>query len=363
MQGQYFIDVILPIPLERLFTYSITSAEYNYIKPGMRVAVPFGRSKIYTALVKTTHQNPPEVYEAKQIHHILDKMPVVNSYQIELWTWIAKYYMCTLGDVLRAAIPSAFLLESETIISLNNSNTVIDSDLKDDEFLVYEALQHQSALKVNEISDILDKNNILPVLKRLLDKKVIVVEEEIFEKYKPKLVRYVKLKDKYSSNEDLQKLLENLKSAPKQSDVVMSLFSLTTNTKKPIKVSELKAKTHVSSTQIKTLIDKQILEEYFIQTDRVQYSGTEKESIKELNDYQENTLNKIVESFKKHNVTLLHGVTSSGKTELYVKLIDDVIKSGKQVLYLVPEIALTTQLVSRLQQYFGEQVAVYHSKY
>ncbi|MBE9489095.1 MAG: primosomal protein N' [Bacteroidetes bacterium] len=363
MQAQYFIDVILPIPLERLFTYSITRAEYDFIKSGMRVAVPFGKSKIYTALVKNAHQNPPEVYEAKSIHQILDEIPVVSSYQIELWSWIAKYYMCTLGDVLRAALPSAFLLESETIVSLNDSNTVIDSDLKDDEFLVYEALQHQSALKVNEISDILDKNNILPVLKRLLDKKVIVVEEEIFEKYKPKLVRYVKLNDDYSSDEGLQQLLENLKRAPKQSDVVMSLFSLTANSNKPIKVSELKAKSHTSSTQIKTLIDKQILEEYFIQTDRIQFSGTVNEPIKELNNYQENTLNEIVQSFEKHNVTLLHGVTSSGKTELYAKLIDEVLKSDKQVLYLVPEIALTTQLVNRLQQYFGEQVAVYHSKY
>ena len=363
MQALYFIDVILPIPLERLFTYSITKAEYDFIKPGMRVAVPFGKSKIYTALVKITHQNPPDVYEAKPIHQILDEIPVVNTYQLELWSWIAKYYMCTLGDVLRAALPSAFLLESETIISLNNSNTVIDSNLKDDEFLLFEALQHQSALKVNEISNILDKNNILPVLKRLLDKKVIVVEEEIFEKYQPKLVRYVKLNDNYVSDEDLQQLLESLKRAPKQSDIVMSFFSLTANSNKPIKVSELKAKSNASSTQIKTLIDKKILEEYFIQTDRVQYSSSKNISLKELNDYQKNTLNDISQSFEKQNVTLLHGVTSSGKTELYVKLIDEILKSGKQVLYLVPEIALTTQLVNRLQQYFGEQVAVYHSKY
>ena len=360
---QYFIDVILPIPLERLFTYSITRAEHGFIKPGMRVAVPFGKNKIYTALVYNSHQNQPEVYEAKAIHQILDDYPIVNDYQIKLWSWISKYYMCTLGDVLRAALPSAFLLESETIISKNEHANIEDSKLKDDEFLVYEALQHQSALKVNEISNILDKSNILPVLKRLLEKKTIVVEEEIFEKYKPKLVRYVKLNTNYSSDEALHRLLENLTRAPKQSAVVIALFSLTANKSKPIKVSELLTRSNASSAQIKTLIDKQILEEYFIQTDRIQYSGAENESIKTLNLYQENTLNEVIQSFKKHDVTLLHGVTSSGKTELYVKLIDEVLKSGKQVLYLLPEIALTTQLVNRLQHYFGEQVAVYHSKY
>jgi len=360
---QHFINVILPIPLERLFTYSITRAEYDYIKSGMRVAVPFGKSKIYTAIVHNTHQNSPDVYEAKSIHQILDEFPIVTEYQIKLWSWISNYYMCTMGDVLRAALPSAFLLESETIISLNNATTINDSQLKEDEFLVYEALQYQSALKINEISNILDKNNILPVLKRLLEKDAIKVEEEIYEKYKPKLIRYVKLSAKYSSDDALQQLLENLTRAPKQSAVVMALFSLTANTTNPIKISELKTKSNFSSAQIKTLIDKQILEEYFIRTDRIEYSGDGKESIKDLNKHQENALNNIKQSFDKQNVTLLHGVTSSGKTELYVKLIEDVIKKGKQVLYLVPEIALTTQLVSRLQNYFGEKVSVYHSKY
>ena len=360
---QHFINVILPIPLERLFTYSITRAEYDYIKSGMRVAVPFGKSKIYTAIVHNTHQNSPDVYEAKSIHQILDEFPIVTEYQIKLWSWISNYYMCTMGDVLRAALPSAFLLESETIISLNNATTINDSQLKEDEFLVYEALQYQSALKINEISNILDKNNILPVLKRLLEKDAIKVEEEIYEKYKPKLIRYVKLSAKYSSDDALQQLLENLTRAPKQSAVVMALFSLTANTTNPIKISELKTKSNFSSAQIKTLIDKQILEEYFIRTDRIEYSGDGKESIKDLNKHQENALNNIKQSFDKQNVTLLHGVTSSGKTELYVKVIEDVIKKGKQVLYLVPEIALTTQLVSRLQNYFGEKVSVYHSKY
>ncbi len=360
---QYFIDVILPIPLEHLFTYSITSAEAGFLKTGMRVAVPFGKNKIYTALVHKIHQHSPEAYETKSIHQILDNEPIVTEHQIKLWHWIANYYMCTLGDVLRAALPSAFLLESETVVSIKKNIQIKDSELKDDEFLVYDALHHQSSLRVHDISNILDKKNILPVLKQLLEKDAIKVEEEIYEKYKPKLIRYVKLNDDYNSDEGLKKLLENLNRAPKQKEIIMTYFSLSTTSKKPIKVSELIEKSNATSTQIKALIDKHIFEDYHIQTDRVSYSGESTQALKKLNEAQVNVLNSINQSFKNHNVTLLHGVTSSGKTEIYVKLIETILKQGKQILYLVPEIALTTQLVNRLQNYFGEKVIVYHSKY
>jgi len=360
---QYFIDVILPIPLEHLFTYSITNAESGFLKRGMRVAVPFGKRKIYTALVYNIHQNAPEIYQAKSIHQILDEIPIVTDQQIKLWHWIAKYYMCTLGDVLRAALPSAFLLESETIVSLNNDTLIDDSKLKDDAFLVYEALQYQSTLHIHDIVKILDKKNVLPVLKQLLETEVIKVEEEIYEKYKPKLVRYVRLNKGFNSDVGLQNLLERLSRAPKQKEIVMTYFSLTTTSKKPIKVSDLVLKSKATSTQIKVLIDKQVFEEYHIQTDRVSYSGEENEALKTLNSNQITALGKINESFVNQNVTLLHGVTSSGKTEIYVKLMESVLEQKKQVLYLVPEIALTTQLVRRLQNYFGEKVIVYHSKY
>ncbi|WP_166963504.1 replication restart helicase PriA [Yeosuana marina] len=360
---QYFIDVILPIPLEKLFTYSITAAEADFLSKGMRVSVPFGKSKIYTGIVFNIHTNEPKVYEAKEIHQILDETPIVNAKQLELWQWIASYYMCTLGDVMRAALPNAFILESETSIVLNTKKTLNDNELKDDEFLVYEALQHQSSLKIHDITNILDKKNVLPVIKRLIDKDAIFIEEEIYEKYKPKLVRYVKLHANFTSEKALQSLLDDLSRAPKQSEVILTLFSISAKTKKPIKVSELIEESKTSSAIIKALIDKGILEEYFIQTDRIEYSGDENEATKVLNTFQEDALDEIKESFKSQQVTLLHGVTSSGKTEVYVKLIEDTLASGKQVLYLLPEIALTTQLVTRLQNYFGEQVAIYHSKY
>ena len=358
----YFIDVIIPIPLQKLFTYSVTAAEADFLKTGMRVAVPFGKSKIYTGIVYKVHKDAPTAYEAKDIQQILDDVPIVNEKQLRLWQWVANYYLCTLGDLMRAALPSAFILESETVIT-KNKKVLVESILKDDEFLVYEALQHQSSLKIHDISNILDKKTVLPVIKRLLEKGAISVEEEIYEKYKPKLVRYVKLHANFSSEGALQQLLDDLSRAPKQRQVIMTLFSVSATTKKPVKVSDLSNESDASTSIIKSLIDKGILEEYHIQTDRVQYSGDDNEATKNLNDYQKVALAEIKDSFKEHNVTLLHGVTSSGKTEVYVKLIEDALNNGKQVLYLLPEIALTAQLITRLQNYFGEQVAIFHSKY
>ena len=359
----YFIDVIIPVPLQKLFTYKISAAEAQFLKVGMRVAVPFGKSKIYTGIVYHIHNNAPVAYEAKDIQQILDDSPIVNDIQLQLWNWMASYYMCTLGDVMRAALPSAFILESETVITLNTSKTFDESILKDDEFLVFEALHHQSTLKIHDISNILDKKNVLPVIKRLIEKDAIIVEEEVYEKYIPKLVRYVKLHTHFSSEKELHNLLDELSRAPKQRDVVMTLFSISAKTKKPVKVSDLANESGASSSIIKALIDKGVLEEYHIQTDRVQYIGDETENSKLLNEAQKTALSEINESFKTHQVTLLHGVTSSGKTEVYVKLIEAVLEKGEQVLYLLPEIALTTQLVTRLQNYFGEQVSVFHSKY
>ncbi|MGC6430302.1 MAG: replication restart helicase PriA [Jejuia sp.] len=358
----HFIDVILPIPIQKLFTYSITDAEAEYLKIGMRVSVPFGKRKIYTGLVHSIHQNPPLIYEAKDIHQILDESSLVQPLQIKFWEWIASYYMCTLGDVMRAALPSAFILESETIISKTKVQ-LNDTDLKDDEFLVYEALYHQSSLKIQDVMNILDKKMVLPVIKRLIEKEAISVEEEVFEKYKPKLVRYVKLNAQFASEESLQQLLEELNRAPKQRKVLMTLFMLSSKTKKPIKVKDLMDESNASSSIIKTLLEKDILEEYFIQTDRVAFFGNTNTASKRLNEHQDKALSEIISEFKIHHTVLLHGVTSSGKTEIYVKLIEDILEQGKQVLYLLPEIALTTQLVSRLQNYFGEKVAIFHSKY
>ena len=364
----YFVEVILPLSLAKTFTYRISETEFHYIKKGMRVAVPFGKSKMYTALVIATHQNQPTLYEAKEIHQILDEKPIVTEIQIAHWQWISTYYMCAIGDVYRGAMPSALLLESETVITHKQDVFVDESQLSDDEFLVYQALQQQSSLKVQDIISILNKKNIVPVLQKLMDKNILVLEEEIQESYKPKLVRYVRLHSKYESNTGLSELIETLKNANKQREIVMSYFQLSASEKtrgeaKPITVKKLIEVANSSSAVVKALIEKEIFEEYFIQEDRVNFAGKAQENALLLSQAQQTAFDGIKDSFTQKEVCLLHGVTSSGKTEIYIKLIEEYLVTGKQVLYLLPEIALTTQLVGRLRAYFGDKVAVFHSKY
>jgi len=249
-------------------------------------------------------------------------------------------------------------------VLLNKDTEVDEGVLMDNEFLVYEALQHQSVLKVHEVSAITDRKNVMPILHRLLEKKIIQLKEEIYEQYKPKLVKYIRLGQEYRTDESLELLLESLKRAPKQSQAVLGLFQLLGSSKKPISITELEKYSNTSAAVIKSLIDKDVLEGYFIRKDRVNYEGSNDDiDTKDLNEYQEEALSEIRKSFDNEKVTLLHGVTSSGKTEVYVKLIEACMGDGKQVLYLLPEIALTTQLISRLQEYFGEKIAIYHSKY
>ncbi|MFH6994059.1 primosomal protein N' [Flavobacterium sp. FlaQc-48] len=359
----FFVEVVLPLSLAKTFTYRISEAEFHFIKKGMRVAVPFGKSKIYTALVIDIHQNEPSLYDAKEIHQILDEKPIATEIQIKHWLWVATYYMCGIGDVYRGAFPSGLLLESETIVSHKPDTIVNDSELSDDEFLIYEALHHQSSLKVGEIASILNKKNIFPILQKLMAKDIIVLEEEIKESYKPKLVRYVKLHAKYESDNGLGDLLEVLKSANKQKEIVLAYFQLMASEKKPVTIKKLAEVSNAASTTIKALIDKEIFEEYLLQQDRISFSGQATDKQLVLSEAQQAAFTGIKDSFLEKEVCLLHGVTSSGKTEIYIKLIEDYLITGKQVLYLLPEIALTTQLVSRLRLHFGDKVAVFHSKY
>lgn len=360
---EYFADVILPLPLDKRFTYRLSEEDALVVRRGMRVAVPFGKSKIYTGIVARIHHQPPLQYEAKLVDQILDQVPLVTPTQLDFWQWISKYYMCHEGEVLRAAMPSAFLLESETIVQLLEDASVEEAALGDEEFLLYEALQQQPVLKLEEIVQILDKKKVLPVIMSLVEKKVVVVNQEIYEQYKPKLERYVKLQDSYQEQDRMNDLLDSLSRAPKQREVLFTLFTLQARDKKPVKAVELAKQSNASTSVIKALIDKEVLEEYYLQADRVQFEGEQTRESLELNEYQQRALGEIQTSFEHQRVCLLHGITSSGKTEIYVKLIEEVLSQGKQVLYLLPEIALTAQLISRLRQYFGNKVSVYHSKY
>ena len=359
----FFVEVILPLSLSKTFTYEVSESEFDYIKIGMRVAVPFGKSKIYTALVIDLHNNQPTLYDAKEIHQILDEIPIVSEIQIAHWQWIASYYMCAIGDVYRGAMPSGLLLESETIISQKNDTFLDESQLSDEEYLIYEALQHQSSLKVADIMAILNKKNCFPIIRKLLDKNVIALDEEMIETYKPKLVKYVRLTTKYESDEALGELLEFLKSASKQKALLLKYFQLKAMDKNPILAKKLIDSAHSTPAVLKALVDKAVFETYFIQEDRVNFSENSKPKKLELSAAQQIAYDAINNNLKQKEVCLLHGVTSSGKTEIYTKIIEDYLEKDQQVLYLLPEIALTTQLVSRLSHYFGNKVAVFHSKY
>ena len=360
----YFLDVALPISIERLFTYQIAEEQITAIQRGMRVAVPFGKSKIYTAIAYQLHQNPPTAYEAKEIHEILDDEPIVSEAQLEHWQWIAQYYMCTLGEVIRAGIPSTFLLESETQILPNQLREIDDNSLTDDEFLVVEALHQQRTLRIKDVMEITGRKRVLPLIYGLVHKEVIKLKEQIHEKYRPKQIKYVRLSHAYDSEYALEVLLNDLQRTPKQSQAVLSYFNIQGKSRKPLKLIELEKASGVSKPTIKALIDKSIFEVYEIRTDRVVFENNIKSPDDlVLNALQKKALEDIEDFFAKNKVTLLHGVTSSGKTAVYIKLIQKALTIDKQVLFLLPEIALTSQLVYRLQTFFGNQIAVYHSRY
>lgn len=357
----YFINVILPLNLDKTFTYSVNVEEYKFLQPGMRVTVPFGKTKVYTALVVEKHTNSPVLYEAKEISQIIDEVPIVNKIQLKHWQWIASYYMCSIGEVFKSALPTGLILESETMIS--SSHTESDKTITtDEEFLVLEALENKSSITISEISQILNKKNVIPIVQSLLAKGLLNMQDEVQDTYKPKLVKYIKLQDEFLQSEKLQEFLEILGKAKKQKEIVLSYFQLQATEKKPIAAKLLIETSGVSAAVIKTLVDKNIFEEYYISTDRVSFEKEAEYEI-ELSESQIIVLETIKEKLTQFDVNLLHGVTASGKTEVYIKLIEEFLQQDKQVLFLLPEIALTTQLVQRLSAYFGNQIAVFHSKY
>ena len=360
---QYFAEVVLPLSLDQTFTYEVSKTEQNFLNIGMRVAVPFGKNRIYTGLVVELHDRNPTLYVAKEIHQILDHQPLATAIQIKHWFWIASYYMCAIGDVFRCAFPSALLLESETTIQLKTANFIDESLLADDEFLIFQALQLQSVLSIKNIIGILNKKTVFPTIQKMLDKNIISLEQEMHEVYKPKLQKYIKLNNDFNSDDGLQKLLELLKNATKQKQIVMQFFQLLATEKKPLLAKKLIDASQSTTAVLKSLVDKQIFEEYTIQVDRFDFVPQGDLKPITLSEIQNIAVLEIENVFQTKSVCLLHGVTSSGKTEIYCKLIENYLQQNKQILYLVPEIALTTQLVGRLQLFFGQQVSVFHSKY
>ena len=356
----YFIDVIVPLPLNNLFTYKVNKKEFEYIKIGFRVIVPFGKSKFITSLVAKKHNQSPDFYSPKEIEYILDKESTINDNQLKFFKWISEYYMCPIGQVIKVALPKLLLLKSESEIVLINENDDILS-LSNDAKQIFDLLKINKKITYKEIIYVLKKRNINKTIIELSDLNLIKLKEEVYDYFKPKTITKISFKNWPINDVEKFDLLNLLKRKKSQQKVIEILFKYSKDNYPSIK--ELIKLSKVSRATINSLIDSQILIKKTEIINRTQFNYCKKDKIKNLNNAQNKALDQIIKKFNYKNVCLLHGITSSGKTEIYVNLISKYLKNNEQVLYLVPEIALTTQLISRLKKYFGDSLVVYHSKY
>ena len=358
----FFVDVLLPLPLPKAFTYVVNVEEYTFLSPGYRVGVPFGKNKLYTGLVYKKHQVAPQTYTPKAIEVILDEYPLVHPQQLAFWEWMSDYYRCAMGNILRSALPSAFLLTSETTVTKQEDAEVHWDELSDEAFLVMEALE-KSDLLVEDIKAIVQRKRILPLIHGLVEMGYVQTVQSLKEKYTPKYHRYFRLHPDHQSEVKLNQLFDQLKRAPKQSELLLALLQLQEEDQEWVKLSRLKQRLQLSSGLLRTLVKKGIFEERFVQEDRPLLPQREQQQHPELSLAQLTAFEDIKKGWEKKGVVLLEGVTSSGKTEVYFSLIEDQLAQGQQVLFLLPEISLTAQMIQRLQRRFGEQVTVFHSKY
>ncbi len=356
-----WIEVILPLAIPKTYTYSVPAILHEKIKIGCRAEVVFGKNKKYAGIIKQIiHSRPP--YETKNILNIIDEEPVVYPQQLLLWRWISDYYMCSEGEVMAAALPTHLKLSSEAILIYNEEYGEDFSELDNEEYLVAEALLIKKELKLTEVQQVADIIHVYPLVKRLIEKKVCFVWEAFNDKYKEKKENYVVLNPEFESDEKLSELLNNFNKAPKQMELLLGFLHYM-KTEGEVSQNQLLKKSGASVAQLKGLVDKNIL---FIQKrniDRLKSLPKKMEFKFELNDAQKKAYLEIDEAFGTKDVCLLHGVTSSGKTQVYIKQIERFINAGKQVLYLLPEITLTAQIIRRLQLNFGGNIAIYHSKF
>ena len=362
-----YVDVIVPLPIASQYTYSVPAELEESVQEGCRVVVSFGQKKFYTAIVTKVHYVAPENYETKDVEEVLETSPVILPTQFRFWEWLSTYYLCTLGDVYKAAMPSGMKLESETLVAYNeefeatvplpkNEQRILDL-LNDDKEQCVTQLQKASGLK-----------SILPIIKRLLEKQAIFVKEDLKRNYKPRTEARVRLTEAYSTEHALRELFDNLGRAKKQLSLLMKYIELsgwmgTASTLKEVSKKNLLDKTGASVSILNSLVEKGVLETYYYEIGRLDKSIKGTLSLNPLNVAQERAFTAIRNSFQEKSVCLLHGVTSSGKTEIYIHLIEEVLRKGQQVLYLLPEIALTTQITERLKRVFGHRLGVYHSKF
>lgn len=360
-----YAEVIIPLALPKNYTWLVPPSMQDEVRPGCRVEVNLGKNKKYAGIIKRLHHEKPEFFEPKEILNLIDMEPVVYEEQLQLWEWMASYYMCSQGEVMAAALPAHFKLSSETILVFNEEYGDDFSALDHDEYLVAEALLIKKELKLAEVQQVLDSSHVYPVINRLINKRICHVWEALKESYSPKKETYVLLNPQYDNEEALSTLLnedKKLQRAEKQMELLLAYLHLIKAEGEVTKAGLLK-KSGALDAQLKGLIEKNILRLEKRQIDRLQYLPKNITIDFELNDAQKKAFSQIIDSFKEKQVCLLHGVTSSGKTQIYIQLIEQYLRQGKQVLYMLPEIALTSQIIRRLKKHFGGYIGIYHSKF
>jgi primosomal protein N' (replication factor Y) (superfamily II helicase) len=357
-----FAEVIIPLALPKNYTWEVPAEMEARLHVGCRVEVNLGKNKKYAGIVKALHDEGPKAFEPKSILNVLDPEPVIQPYQLKLWEWMADYYMCTEGEVMAAALPAHFKLSSETVLIYNEEYGEDFSDLDNEEYLVAEALLIKHELKLTEVQQILDANHVYPIVNRLIGKRVCFVWESLKQTYNAKKESFVLLEHQYDNEEQLAVLLNNWGKAPKQMELLLSYLHLM-RTQGEVTKTELLKKSGASDAQLKGLVEKGILRIEKRTVDRIAYAPKDVQVDFQFSVAQQEAFEEVQECLLQKQVCLLHGITSSGKTHVYIKLIEQYIKRGHQVLYMLPEIALTSQIIRRLQKHFGGYIGIYHSKF
>ena len=362
-----FVDVILPLPLQACFTYALPPEMDGQVQIGCRVVVSFGRKKFYTGIVRNVHYLKPQEYEVKEVSAVLDEHPILVPLQFQFWEWLADYYLCTQGDVYKAALPSGLKLESETVVEYNPDFEATEP-LSEREQKVLDLLAVEPEQTVTRLEKESGLKNILAVVKSLLEKDALFVKEELKRTYKPKTETRVRLTEAACNERRLHFFFDELqRRAPKQLDLLMKYIELSgclgEREVREVSKAELLKRSGATPAVFSGLVDKGVFEVYQQEVGRLETVSQAVMSLNELNVHQQRAFDEIRASFRVKNVCLLHGVTSSGKTEIYIHLIDEAVRQGKQVLYLLPEIALTTQITERLKRVFGSRLGIYHSKF
>ena len=361
-----FVDVILPLPLGNTFTYSVPEEWADQARIGMRVVVQFGKKKMYTGVIHLVHIVPPTVYTAKEIICLLDNEPILRRPQMKFWEWISSYYQAYLGDVYQAAVPAGLKLQSESLVCIN-PDFEAETHLTERESKLLDALSDGKTIFISELNKITEMKDVMPILKQLLEKGAVEISEELTQKFRPKTDTFVRLTVEAKKEDHLRRLFDELGRAKKQLEVLMMYIDLSKcllpAKQREVSRKELLERAGASAAVLSGLVERGALETYVKEIGRLDMNDVSTSEQYTLNDNQQRAYNEIEKQFVDKKVVLLHGVTSSGKTEMYIQMISKVLAEGKQVLYLVPEIALTTQLTSRLKRVFGKRLGVYHSKF